>query len=315
LICDVESNHQSKVFLYNYLLHNGRRSAGSVDAFLIDVSRQLGSVLLDTAGLRFAGSGLMERWFREDYPSKASQIIPFSFAGLPPYWLATVGNAPSVNVHTDTLEVTPGATLDGFVMTSAGLPSIRRFKAEPYFNIYRFFPSLEDTTRAMTISQMDSIREIVNFFGRTVGPNAPPANLDPSTWIDTLLSYTRQSADLGWLGKQRDNDCNDDERPDDGIVKNIELRLQKANRELTRGDSVQARKKLEKLVQKVERIWKRSQEEEKKHRRDRWERQDNVIMTSEAYALLKYNSEYLIDRLPDKSKHSREDDKGKKPKK
>jgi hypothetical protein len=137
----------------------------------------------------------------------------------------------------------------------------------------------------------------------------------PSDYLDTLLSFTHQSADLGWLGRGRDNDCDDDERPDDGIVKNIELRLQKANRELTRGDSVQARKKLEKLVQKVERIWKRSQEEEKKHGRDRWERQDNVIMTSEAYALLKYNSEYLIDRLPDKSKHSREDDKDKKPKK
>jgi hypothetical protein len=39
-------------------------------------------------------------------------------------------------------------------------------------------------------------------------------------------------------------------------------------------------------------------------------------MTSEAYALVKYNAEYLVDRLPEKSKHSRGDDeKDKKPKK
>ena len=155
----------------------------------------------------------------------------------------------------------------------------------------------------------------MKFRGVSIGPTAPPADFAAMAFLDTLLSYTRQSADLGWLGKGRDNDCDDDERPDDGIVKNIELRLQNAKRELTEGDSVQARKELEKLLQKVERTWKRSQEEEKRHKRDRWERNDNVIMTSEAYALLKYNSEYLIDRLPDKSKHGREDDKDKKPKK
>jgi hypothetical protein len=135
-------------------------------------------------------------------------------------------------------------------------------------------------------------------------------------WLDTLLSYTQQSAELGWLRRGQDNDCDDDERPGDGIVKNMELRLQKAKRELTRGDSVQARKDLEKLAQKVERIWKRSQEEEKKHKRDRWDRKEDVIMTSEVYALLKYNTEYLIDRLPEKSKHGRgEDERDKKPKK
>ena len=135
-------------------------------------------------------------------------------------------------------------------------------------------------------------------------------------WLDTLLSYTQQSAELGWLRRGQDNDCDDDERPGDGVVKNMELRLQKAKRELTRGDSVQARKDLEKLAQKVERIWKRSQEEEKKHKRDRWDRKEDVIMTSEVYALLKYNTEYLIDRLPEKSKHGRgEDERDKKPKK
>ena len=313
LDCRVELDRESKIFSYTYFLHNDRKSMGSIQAFLVDISRLPHSVLLDTIGLRFAGSGLMERWFREDYPAKVAQIIPFGFPSLPRYWLAYVGNAPLVSVHTDTLELAPGESLGGFVMTSKGLPSIRLFRAEPYFNIYRFFPSLEDTTRTMTIAQMDSIREAVNFYGWTIGPTAPPVDLVPPVWIDTLLSYTRQSADRGWLGKKRDDDCDDDERPDDGIARNIEQRLEKAKRQLTRADSAQARKELVKLVQKVERIWKRSQparqqsggEEEKKDRRDKREKRDKLIMTSEAYALLKYNTEYLVDHLPERSRHGR----------
>jgi hypothetical protein len=140
---------------------------------------------------------------------------------------------------------------------------------------------------------------------KTVAPTVPPIPSIHPAFLDSLLSYTRQSAELGWLGKRWDDDCDDDERPDDGITKNIEQRLQKAKRELTKRDSVQARKELEKLVQKVERIWKRSEAEEKKQRRDRWEKRDKVIITSEAYALLKYNTEYLISRLPERSRHGR----------
>jgi hypothetical protein len=65
---------------------------------------------------------------------------------------------------------------------------------------------------------------------------------------------------------------------------------------------VQARKELEKLIQKVERIWKRSQDQEKKRGRDREWKQDKSIMTSEAYALLKYNADRLIDQLPEREK-------------
>ncbi|GJQ22204.1 MAG: hypothetical protein HBSIN02_25590 [Bacteroidia bacterium] len=144
----------------------------------------------------------------------------------------------------------------------------------------------------MTQVQMDSIRNAVNFSGLTIGPTAPPANFIPLAFLDTLLSYTRQSAELGWLGKERDDDCDEDEQPDDGLILNIEQRLTKAKRELMREDSVKARRELEKLVKKVERIWKRSQEEANRGRKG--------PMTSEAYALLKYNTEYLIERLPEK---------------
>ena len=145
----------------------------------------------------------------------------------------------------------------------------------------------------------------------TVVPDNLPKQLTIQTLLDSLFSYTRQSAELGWLGRDRDNDCDDDERSDDGVVKNIEKRLEKAKTLLERRDSVKARKELEKLVQKVERIWKRSQDENKKRGRDKEWKQDKSIMTSEAYALLKCNTEYLIDRLPDRERPDRDRDRGK----
>ncbi len=123
-----------------------------------------------------------------------------------------------------------------------------------------------------------------NVLRKTIGPKPPPNPFVLLPFLDTLLSYTRQSAQLGWLGINRDDDCDDDERPDDGVVRNIENRLQKARRELVRGDSVKARRELEKLVRKV----------------DRLQRRGERVMTSEAYALLKYNTEYLIEQLPER---------------
>jgi hypothetical protein len=193
----------------------------------------------------------------------------------------------------------PGNSLSGFSFKAKSLPGIISFYAEGDHPIPKFDPG-------MATDSIPGYSDLTPYgpgiIGRTVGPVPLPDPLIYVAILDTLLSYTRQSADLGWLGKGQDDDCDDDERPDDGIVKNIEQRLQKAKRELAKRDSVQACKELEKLVQKVERIWKRSQEEEKKHRKEGWGKRDQVIITSEAYALLKYNTEYLIDRLPREKK-------------
>jgi len=236
---------------------------------------------------------------------------PVEAGSPPPDWSVWNMSYDTLNVliwfsADSAADIPAGQITRGFRFETAGLPRINRCWLRAWETVRGREGQYDPASASIFRTSLQ---------GATLGPVDPPTPLVYLPFLDTLLSYTRQSADLGWLGKQRDNDCDEDERPDDGIVKNIELRLQKAKRELAKGDSVQARKELEKLLQKVERIWKRSQEEEKKHKRDRWERNDNVIITSEAYALLKYNSEYLIDRLPDKSKHSREDDKDKKPKK
>jgi hypothetical protein len=299
-------------FIYRYLMINGATSTGCISSFDIDIRRPPNSAELPTFGL-------------EDYPRyvrrealgmpNAIDVIPVAIPILPKFkgqtsaWSADFGIDGSVGwmraLPKYLLE--PGMKLDGLVLTTYGLPRLRTFVVGPKYH------PVPDTTRNETTEEEEKafarVLDSIKVKGTTIGPTAPPSPFVPSSFLDTLLSYTRQSAKLGWIGKDRDDDCDDDERPDDGIVRNIEQRLQKAKRELAKGDTVQTRMELGKLVQKIERLWKRSQKEEKNDKRERWEKQEKVIITSEAYALLKFNAEYLIDSLPRKKGGKDRDDK------
>ena len=207
-------------------------------------------------------------------------------------------------------EIIPGAMRGGISYWTSIIPGDVTYYAEGWAD----FPTFPQGMATDSIPGYDDLTPYgPGVVGRTIGPVRPLIPFVHLTFLDTLLSYTRQSAELGWLGKERDNDCDGDERPEDGIIRNIELRLQKARRELERGDSVKARGELQKLVGKVERIRKRSEkEEERKHGKDRktWWRRDKdekAMMTSEAYALLKYNTEYLLERLPEPKRHKGRD--------
>ena len=208
--------------------------------------------------------------------------------------------------------VAPGEQIS-FSFECLGLPSFGHFWAAGWAPWY-FTQDVEDSLLRGGYPEYDlHPTDSLYFTGLTVVPRLPFANFDASLWLDTLLSYTHQSVDLGWLGKNRDDDCENDENPQDGIEKNIERRLMMAQRDLQHSDSVKARRDIQMLVDKIDRIWKRGQIEEKKHEHDRgdwWQhRKDWVIMTSEAYALLKYNTEYLIDRLPERERRGGREEK------
>ncbi len=181
----------------------------------------------------------------------------------------------------ENVRISPGQVKRGFGLTIVSIPGITDYYAEGYAPP----PAWQGSVAEDTIPGYDDLTPYgPGIVGKTVGPVLPPDPFMPLSFLDTLLSYARQSAQLGWLGRIRDDDCDEDERPDDGVVRNIENRLQKARRELVRGDSVKARRELVKLVRKV----------------DRLQRRGERVMTSEAYALLKYNTEYVIERLPER---------------
>jgi hypothetical protein len=145
--------------------------------------------------------------------------------------------------------------------------------------------------------------------------------------IDTLISLKHQAVANGWLreGMGHSRDINEMMRgrgwyskgefgkfrnwePDEnwdfdhdwnnGIVKVLDKRLDMAKRELTRGDSVGARRDLEIFVMEVEMLNNLSIKLEERHQ--------TPIITNDGYLLLKMNAEYLIDRLPER--HGRGDE-------
>ncbi len=86
------------------------------------------------------------------------------------------------------------------------------------------------------------------------------------TLLDTLISLKHQALAEGWIDNR-------------GIANSLDSKLDNARKKLASGDSTTAKNMLNAFVNEVE-------------------AQNGKHLTSEAYALLKYNAEYLIDRLP-----------------
>jgi hypothetical protein len=301
---------------------NDRNNRGNIWIFEIDITRHAGSVTYDTVGLKFA-TDFEEGQFRRYYSPAANAVESVGFPSLPSLnWSVDIAHNSVASFDVDTLLPKPGATVTGFAMMSKALPGIRALTAYPDFNVYKFYPDVEgDTTAAAiaTFNYVDSIRNVVNYHGYTIGPTAPPSNFDGGSWIDTLISYKHQCVAQGWLtdNKTCKQDCDNimsqkgwskmgdfaqyakwnpdvtwgfDTDWNNGIVEVLDGRLNKAQAELSKKDSVDARKDLEIFVMEVELLNDVSKSFETRNQKQ--------VMTSEAYALLKYNAEYLIDRLP-----------------
>jgi hypothetical protein len=131
--------------------------------------------------------------------------------------------------------------------------------------------------------------------GSTVGGTDPPFPFVALAFLDTLISYKHQCVTLGWLtnGPAHEKDENDD-RAGEGIVERLDRRLEKAKDALTKGDSVKARLELDLFVKEVEQLYGKEDKGEKSKEKVK------EALTSEGYALLKYNAEYLMDRLPER---------------
>jgi len=173
--------------------------------------------------------------------------------------------------------------------------------------IYRYFVQSERGTMNQDYNLADLWRDLESnsTSGATISAHIVSGIRGPNEFLDTLLSYIDQSHSLGWINNTRDDDAEQDENAEDGIVKNLDKRLTQTRDLIDKGKTDAARNRLEKFLDKVEKLWARQQKEEAKNRKN-----PKIIFTSEAYALLKYNGEYLLDHLTE-PKVNKEDKKGK----
>ncbi len=255
-----------QMYFYSYKLKNDQNNNGSISKFRIDISRDSNTVAFDTTGLQFANP-FIETLFRMEYHSLAPRIVPVGFPNIPSiYWDA--GIAPhfmAASFDNETTFVASGDSISGLVLMSKALPGIRKCRVEPDFDVYEWFPSEEDTTSTLSVMQMDSIRQAINFYGFTVGPTAPHIPFDPIGFLDILISYSTRSRTLGWVKNQN--------------VANKYIGLfRRTKSDVQRNNYTSAVSRIDSVLQAIP--------------------QDSVSQfTSEAYALLKFNTEYLNGRL------------------
>ena len=116
---------------------------------------------------------------------------------------------------------------------------------------------------------VDSLREnVINDRGlelKTIGPRALPENISNTALADTLQSYLTFSCDTTWIENS-------------GICRSLEAKLDNVEKQLERGNSNAASGSLQAFLNEVD-------------------AQKDKQLSSEAWALLYFNGQYLLERL------------------
>jgi hypothetical protein len=162
-----------------------------------------------------------------------------------------------------TTDIAPGVSLGGFSFTSAGLPTI----VSSYFegNVLGLAFSAEPPQ--LLYDLLDSIRGFPNnrVIRRTLGPKDPPMPFAALSSLDTIKSYVKQSRTLGWITSQTTA------AKYVGLIDSARSKLQSNQIALTRA-------KLDTILMNVH-------------------ADSSAHLTSEACALLRFNTEYLLSKL------------------
>ncbi len=160
----------------------------------------------------------------------------------------------------------PTWSTEGFALKSPGLPGI----TNAYFrgrapNSIRWPGGLPGGALRKQVSAL-RVYPANYVLRKTVAPVALPTPFEGIGFLDTLSSYTSQSLVLGWIANQATAD-------------KYESHFSTAQTQLQQQDTTAARSELQTVLQEVD-------------------QDSSTVLTGEAYALLRFNTEYLLDQLP-----------------
>ena len=185
----------------------------------------------------------------------------------PPNWNGLVSPAGYYSWISNGPGIAAGQSLASFGVNAAELPSIVTFLALNEIEL-PVFP------RGQAPEQCQGDKVVDNSFkGSTVGPKAPPST-DRIQLVNYLISLVHDARRLNWIKR-------------DGAQQSLLAKLINTKRTLEMGDTATAKITLSAFVQEVEAT-----------SCDDFSCHGNKPSTSEAYALLKFNADYLISRLP-----------------
>lgn len=169
-------------------------------------------------------------------------------------------------------DIKPSETASGFIFrTSYGLPGVIDYYAEGNVPLPRCEEELEED---IIPGYHDLTPYGPGVVGKTIGPTAPPADFKPLDFLNSIINMKHEAYKLGWIKNE-------------GILKSLDAKLENAKKDIEKGNTRSAKNTLKAFINEVEAQGCESYENcpAGKH------------LTSEAYGLLKYNAQYLIDHL------------------
>jgi hypothetical protein len=277
----VNKDDRTGIFTYQYRVFNPVTNDGQIWHLDIELSRSLADAVLSRDQL-VSGPRYM-RHSSED----AFQRVPMVPVGIsgPHGWiygLAFDDQTPprgfaSWGAIDDPSLILPGKALEGFQSTSYGLPGIRAAQVQPDIDFDVLPDEYSDPEKAR------QLRDSLIFHTWTVGPKAPPQNFVPIEFLNYVITLLHDSRQLGWVREAEEH-------------QKLLKQILKAKRQLEANEPAKAAKGLKKFLKTVQ-----------KEGCQDFRCPKGKALTSEAYALLYFNGQYLWERIP-KPPHEREDD-------
>lgn len=169
--------------------------------------------------------------------------------------------------------ILPGQSRSGFKMVSEGIPAIVNYAAQAYNASPRF--EMFSDTDLETGLRNDIENNAV--WGRTIGPADPPTLFNALTFLDTLKSYVMQSRTLSWIAS-------------DAIANKYARLLDTARANLMANIRGVTKAKLDSVLINVH-------------------ADSASTLTSEAYALIRFNTEYVLNKLREEDAQFAEENK------
>ena len=158
--------------------------------------------------------------------------------------------------------LSPGLTLDNLNFTTRSIPVFTSFFVQgPHIKLdFSHDSNSEDLLEELYDDILNN-----SYKGTTLGPGKAPSVFAPLDFLDTLISYKHRAVALGWINNN-------------GVANSLDSKLDVAKKQLVSGNNRTAVNTLNAFLNEVE-------------------AQNGKHLTSDAYALLKFNVEYLIGKL------------------
>lgn len=267
----VSKDGQTGIFTYRYRIFNPDINDGKIFSIDIEVGRGHNDAILSREGL-VNGPRYM-RHSSED----AFQRVPMVPVGVfgPEGWTSDLGFDAQTPPRgfagwgsiDDPFMILPGRALEGFQLSSYGLPGIRMVRILPDIDWDNVPEEFSDPEKAR------ELRDGLIYGTKTVGPQAPPQDFVPIEFLNYLISLLHDSRQLGWINV-------------DGTHQSLLAKLLQAKRALEIGQTGVAKNTLNAFLNEVRAV-----------SCPEFACPGNKPLTSEGYALLFFNGQFLWERL------------------